>query len=170
VDAVGQSVQTRACAISDRTPPVVLDLERRGIVGGIERDAARVRAAWTALQVTGSWAIVPLALAALLTGLVMSLGTQWGLLRHYWVLISLVLTILSTVVLVLHMPTVNAMAGMARQANGAELRGLGGDLFHPSVGLLVLLAIAVLNVYKPEGVTTYGWRKQRERRAALQQR
>ena len=80
------------------------------------------------------------------------------------------LTILSTVVLVLHMPTVNAMAGMARQANGAELRGLGGDLFHPSVGLLVLLAIAVLNVYKPEGVTTYGWRKQRERRAALQRR
>ncbi|HTD77837.1 MAG TPA: hypothetical protein VK898_09390 [Chloroflexota bacterium] len=40
MDAIGQSVQTRACAMSDRTPPVILDLERRGTVGGIERDAA----------------------------------------------------------------------------------------------------------------------------------
>jgi len=89
-------------------------------------------------------------------------------LRHYWVLISLVLTIFATVVLVLHMPTVSAMARVARQADGAALRGLGGDLFHPAAGLLVLLAVAVLNVYKPGGVTRYGWRKQREPRHAVQ--
>jgi hypothetical protein len=28
--------------------------------------------------------VTPLAIAALLTGLMLSLGTQWGLLRHYW--------------------------------------------------------------------------------------
>ena len=44
---------------------------------------------------------------------------------------------------------------------------LGGDLFHPGAGLLLLLAITMLNVYKPEGLTPYGWRKQREERRAL---
>ncbi len=91
-----------------------------------------------------------------------------GLFRHYWVLISLALTILCTVVLVLHMPTVSAMAELAQTVDGADLRPFGGDLFHPAVGLLVLLAIAVLNVYKPTGVTPYGWRKQREQRNGLQ--
>jgi hypothetical protein len=81
---------------------------------------------------------------------------------------SLALTVLCTVVLVLHMPTVSAMANMARTAEGADLRALGGDLFHPGVGLLLLLAIAVLNVYKPAGLTPYGWRKQREQQRGRQ--
>jgi hypothetical protein len=133
-----------------------------GVAAVTSADAQTVRAAWTAMDVTGWWVIVPLALAALATGLVMSLGTPWGLFRHYWVLISLALTVLCTVVLVLHMPTVSAMASTARSAEGADLRALGGDLFHPGVGLVLLLAIAFLNVYKPAGLTPYGWRKQRE--------
>jgi hypothetical protein len=60
------------------------------------------------------------------------------------------------------MPTVSSMARLAQELDGADLRALGGDLFHPSVGLLLLLAIAVLNVYKPAGVTPYGLRKQRD--------
>jgi uncharacterized membrane protein len=127
-----------------------------------------VRAAWTAMDLTGWWVIVPLALAALVTGLVMSLGTQWGLFRHYWVLISLALTVVCTVVLVLHMPTVSAMARFSQTAEGAELRALGGDLMHPGVGLVLLLMITVLNVYKPAGVTPYGWLKQREQLRARQ--
>src|SRR5919198_6724023 len=111
-----------------------------GVSAVTARDTQTVRAAWIAMEVTGWWAIVPLALAALLTGLVMSLGTQWGLFRHYWVLISLALTVLCTVVLVLHMPTVSAMARLAQTTEGAELRALGGDLFHPAAGLLLLLA------------------------------
>jgi len=139
-----------------------------GVAAVTSPDVETVRAAWTGMDVTGWWAIVPLAIAALITGLIMSLGTQWGLFRHYWVVFSLALTILCTVVLVLHMPTVTAMAKLARNVDGADLRALGGDLFHPGVGLLVLLAIAVLNVYKPAGLTPYGWRKQREQRSALQ--
>ena len=139
-----------------------------GVAAVTSSDTQTVRAAWTAMDLTGWWVIVPLALAALLTGLVMSLGTHWGLFRHYWVLISLGLTVLCTVVLVLHMPTVSRMASMARTAEGADLRALGGDLFHPGVGLLLLLAITVLNVYKPAGLTPYGWRRQREQRRGLQ--
>jgi hypothetical protein len=139
-----------------------------GIAAVTSPDTQTVRAAWTCMDVTGWWVIVPLAIAALLTGIVMSVGTQWGLFRHYWVLISLALTILCTVVLVLHMPTVSAMAKLAQTLDGADLRALGGDLFHPAVGLLVLLVITVLNVYKPAGVTAYGWRKQHEQRGAPQ--
>ncbi len=141
-----------------------------GVAAATRQDTQTVRAAWIAMEVTGWFAIVPLALAALLTGLVMSLGTPWGLFRHYWVVISLVLTILCTVVLLLHMPTVSHLAGIAAQADGANIGGLGGDLLHPGVGLLVLLAITVLNVYKPRGVTPYGWRKQQEMRSRPAQR
>src|SRR5438477_354037 len=97
-----------------------------GIAAVTSPDVQTVRAAWTAMDLTGWWAIVPLAIGALMTGLVMSLGTQWGLFRHYWVLISLALTILCTVVLVLHMPTVTAMAKLAQNLDGADLRALGG--------------------------------------------
>ncbi len=141
-----------------------------GVSAVTSQDAQTVRAAWIAMELTGWYAIVPLALAALLTGLVMSLGTPWGLVRLYWVLITLALTILCTVVLLLHMPTVSSLADVAREADGADLGRLGGDLLHPGVGLLVLLVITVLNVYKPRGVTPYGWRKQREERARLAQR
>jgi hypothetical protein len=116
------------------------------------------------MELTGWDVIVPLALASLLTGLVMALGTKWGLFRHYWVLISFVLTVFSTVILLLHMPTVTSTADIAQRADAASLEALGGDLGHPSIGLVILLAIQTLNVYKPPGLTRYGWRKQQEQR------
>jgi hypothetical protein len=149
-----------------------------GVAAVTSQDAQTLRAAWIAMELTGWYVIVPLALASLLTGLVMALGTKWGLFRHYWVLISLVLTVFATVVLILHMPDVTVLADVAREAEGGRLDGLSnhlyaqlddGDLLHPALGLVVLLVIQVLNVYKPQGVTPYGRRKQDEqRRAALQ--
>jgi uncharacterized membrane protein len=47
------------------------------------QDAQTLRAAWIAMEWTGWYVIVPSVLASLLTGLVMSLGTKWGLFRHY---------------------------------------------------------------------------------------
>jgi hypothetical protein len=145
-------------------------------VGAVtSQDAQTVRAAWIAMELTGWYAIVPLALASLLTGLVMALGTKWGLFRHYWVLFSLVLTILATVVLLLHMPDVSFLADLARKAEGASLDGLDkhvytrlgdGDLLHPALGLVVLLVIQVLNVYKPPGMTRHGRRKLDEQLAS----
>jgi hypothetical protein len=137
-----------------------------GVSAMTSEDTPTVRAAWIAMEVTGWFVIVPLAVAALLTGLVMALGTPWGLFRHYWVLMTLVLTILATVVLLLHMPTVTSLADQARSVDDAPPGGLGGDLLHPGLGLVVLLVITALNVYKPRGLTRYGWRKQQEQRTA----
>jgi len=139
-----------------------------GVSAVTSYDAQTVRGAWIAMELTGWSAIVPLALGSLLTGLVMALGTSWGLFRHYWVLISLVLTVFCAVILLLHMPTVSSLADAAREADRTVLSRLGGDLLHPGVGLLVLLVITGLNVYKPRGLTPYGWRKQREQRTASQ--
>jgi SNF family Na+-dependent transporter len=124
-------------------------------------DDQTIRAAWAAMDIAGWYALVPMAIATVLTGLVLALGTRWGLLRHYWVLIAFLLTSFSAVILIVHMPSVSATANMIRTADSAQLRQAGGDLFHPTVGLVVLLTVHVLNVYKPPGLTRYGWRKQR---------
>jgi hypothetical protein len=73
-----------------------------------------------------------------------------------------VLTVLSVLVLVLHMPDVSSLAATAQTLEGDALSALGGDLAHPGIGLVVLVAIQVLNVYKPPGLTRYGWRKRRQ--------
>lgn len=139
-----------------------------GVAAVASPEVQTVRAVWIAMELIGWFVLVPLALAALLTGLVLALGTPWGLFRHYWVLITLVLTLFATGVLLLHMPTVSALAAVARAADSAGLGGLGGDLFHAGGGLLVLVVITVLNVYKPRGLTPYGWRKQYGQRKVSQ--
>jgi hypothetical protein len=94
-----------------------------GISAVTSEDAQTVRAAWIAMEVIGWYVIVPLALAALLTGLVQALGTPWGLFRHYWVLITFLLTIFATVILLLHMPSVSALAEVAREQTVLLLTG-----------------------------------------------
>jgi hypothetical protein len=71
------------------------------------QDAQMVRAAYLAMELTAWFVIVPLAFASLLTGLVQSLGTKWGLFRHYWVLAKLLLTVLATIVLLLQMESIS---------------------------------------------------------------
>jgi hypothetical protein len=139
-----------------------------GLASVAGQDAVTARAAWSAMLVIGWWVIVPLGVASWATGVVVSVGTPWGLFRHYWVIVSLALTTVSLAILLLHMPAVSTLALVARTVDDRQLRTLGGDLMHPGVGLLVLLSVTWLNVYKPAGVTPYGWRTQRERRATLE--
>jgi uncharacterized membrane protein len=129
------------------------------------RDAQTVRAAFIAMEPITWFALVPLAFASLLTGLIMSLGTPWGLFRHYWVLAKLLLTVLATLVLLSQTQTISYMASVAVDPSTDLGRlGGGGQFLHPGLGLLVLLVIVTLSVYKPRGMTRYGWRKQQEKR------
>jgi len=131
-----------------------------GVAAVRTEDAQMIRSAWIGMELIGWFVIVPLALASFLTGLVMALGTKWGLFRHYWVIFSFALTLFATVILLLHMPTVSSTTDIARTADAATLKGLGGDLGHPAIGLVVLLVVQVLNMYKPQGMTRYGQKKQ----------
>ncbi|HEX7086271.1 MAG TPA: hypothetical protein VF198_07895 [Vicinamibacterales bacterium] len=127
-----------------------------------DQDHEALRAVWSALYVIGWYVIVPLAIAALGTGLIMALGTAWGLFRHYWVVTSLLLTVVATAVLLTHMSTVTSLAGLAAKGDAANVgvlrAGLRGELLHAGLGVIVLLAVAALNVYKPRGMTAYGLR------------
>ena len=127
-------------------------------------DDAAVRAAWEGMALIVWWVIVPLALASVVTGLVVAVGTKWGLFRHWWVLISFVLTVLAALVLLSEAGVIARSAELARSATSDELNVIPPTLLHSVGGLAVLLLIQVLNVYKPQGLTPYGWRKQQELR------
>lgn len=129
-------------------------------------DVPTLRAAYIAMDLVTQWSILPLAYATLVTSLIVSLGTKWGLFRHYWVIISLVLTVFALVILVSEARTISSLAEAAADpaTSDERLRSLPGTLLHSVGGTVVLLVVLVLNVYKPRGMTAYGWRKQQEQR------
>lgn len=136
---------------------LVLDL-----VATFGQDIPTVRAAFTAMALIVLYGIVPLALTAVLIGIVLALGTPWGLFRHYWALVKLLLTLFATSILLLETRAINTMAAVA--AMGADPRDLPGSLPHSIGGALVLLAVLILAIYKPAGMTRHGWRKQQAQR------
>ena len=131
------------------------------------QDARTVGAAFIAMELT-YFVLLPFALASLLTGVVQSLGTPWGLFRHYWVVFKLLLTVVAAGILLLHMQTVSSLAEAAAETESADLPGAGGELLHAGGGLLVLLVTAILGIYKPRGMTRYGRSKQNELRTRKQ--
>ncbi len=138
------------------------------IAGLTSQDAQMVRAAYLAMELTAWFVIVPLSLASPLTGLVMSLGTTWGLFRHYWVLIKLLITVFATILLLVHMQPVGHMARVVAETTLAkgELGGLRIQLVADAgAAALALLVATILSVYKPRGMTPFGWRKHHEDRA-----
>lgn len=141
------------------------------IAGLTSQNAQTVRGAYLAMELTGWLVLVPLSLASLLTGLIQALGTAWGLFRHYWVLFKLAITVVATVLLLVHMQVAGHVADAAAKTNlsGGDLNGMRIQLMvDAAAALLVLLVAVTLSVYKPRGLTRYGWRKQRELRAQQQ--
>jgi SNF family Na+-dependent transporter len=136
------------------------------LAAATSHDEQALRSAYLGMEQIVTWAIVPLAVAALITGLAVSLGTHWGLLRHWWVVISLLLTIVATLVLLVETRTITAMAAVAADPSTSveDLRALGSTLVHSIGGTLVLLGVLILNVFKPPGLTPHGWRRQEEQR------
>jgi hypothetical protein len=119
-----------------------------------------VRASYLTMELLGWYALVPLSLASLLTGILQSLGTNWGLFRHYWVFFKLLINVIATVVLLMYMQTLSHLADMVA---GTTLPGDAlrlSPVLHASAALLLLLVATILSVYKPRGLTPYGWRKQ----------
>ena len=100
----------------------------------------------------------------------MSLGTTWGLFRHYWVVFKLLIAVFSTIILLIYMGTFRCMAAVAADPN-VELDTVrnASPRLHALLALLVLLVATVLAIFKPRGATPYGLRRQREQRNARTQ-
>ena len=132
------------------------------VAGLASADAQTVRAAYLAMELITWSVIVPLALVAFTSGMVQALGTEWGLLRHYWVLFKLLIVAAATFMLLMKTGPIADMARIAAEsALGADdVRGLRLSLLgHAVGGLAVLIWAAALARYKPPGLTKYGWRK-----------
>ena len=133
------------------------------VAGLTSEDAQLVRAAYLAMDATGWFVLVPLSVASLLTGLLQSLGTKWGLFRHYWVLFKLLINVFATIVLLLYMQTLDHFAGVAAETT-SSMDDLGmlrspSPVLHAAVAVLLLVVATGLAVYKPRGMTPYGQRK-----------
>lgn len=124
------------------------------------QDPAIVRAACLMMGITAWFVILPLAATSLVTGLVQALGTAWGLFRHYWVTVKLLLTAFATAVLLLKLTPISALAAAAQTSVSLQdFAGLKLSLVvHAAGGLGVLLVITALAIYKPAGLTPYGAR------------
>ncbi len=101
--------------------------------------------------------IVPAGFAALVSGVVSSLGTPWGLVRYYWVVAKLVLTVVVLIVLLLQLPTIAMLADLSARgavAGSAFSEARMALVIHASGGLAALILPLILSIYKPEGRLT----------------
>jgi hypothetical protein len=127
------------------------------VIGLTSEDERIVRGAYLTMAPAAWFVLVPLAHASLLSGIALALGTAWGLLRHYWVAVKLLLTVFATVILLIYMETFRQMAAVAADpiVNLADVRN-ASPVVHSVLALVVLLTTTVLSVYKPWGLTPYG--------------
>lgn len=135
------------------------------VIGLTSSDERTVRGAYLVMAPAAWFVLVPLAHPSLLSGVALSLGTTWGLLRHYWVVLKLLITVFATVILLIYMGTFRQMAGIAADplVDPGVVRN-ASPMVHAILALILLLMATVLGVYKPLGTTPYGRRKQDEER------
>lgn len=132
------------------------------IAGLASKSAETVRGAYLAMNLIGEFIIVPLSLVALATGLIQALGTEWGLFRHTWIWVKLLLTTIATLVLLVKVPLIGFAARRAAETTmpDADLHTAGLELMvHAAGGLLLLLVITAISVFKPWGRSRFGQRE-----------
>jgi hypothetical protein len=130
------------------------------LAGLASDDTGFMEAVYVAARLVAWWVIVPLGALSFLSGVVQSLGTQWGLVRHYWVLIKLVLTAGSLVLLFVHMRIIDGAAdhwlGAASGHGGDEFDATRVQLVVDSAAAIAVLVIAtLLSILKPRGQTPF---------------
>jgi hypothetical protein len=124
------------------------------ITGLTSKDIQLARSSYLAMDLSAWFVIVPFCLASLFTGIVQAIGTKWGLLKYYWIVVKLFLTIASTILLLLHMKPISYLAEVAADPSfsNAQQSGQVIDLITKAgAAILVLLAITTVSVYKPWG-------------------
>ncbi len=112
-----------------------------------------VTACYTALAAVTGWPLLAAGVGCLLSGVVLGLGTRYGLVRYWWVAVKLAIAVVFVaLVVVLLWPAVEQAAGQSRAAGGAPATDTARALLFPPIvsttGLLVATTLAVL---KPWG-------------------
>lgn len=125
----------------------------------ITTDSASVtEAAARSMKIFADWLVLPLALLTLLSGLLLSLGTPWGLARHRWVYTKFWLTLATTAASAFALrPGINDT--VATVSAGAPVTDPTGLIAGPIVSLSAYLFMTVISVLKPWGLTRRGQKR-----------
>ncbi|CAM3006724.1 hypothetical protein SAXI111661_13395 [Saccharomonospora xinjiangensis] len=112
-----------------------------------------VTASYTALAAVTGWPLLIAGVTCLLSGVVLGLGTRYGLVRYWWVAVKLAIAVVFVaLVVVLLWPAVEEAAGQSRAAGGApSSEAASALLFPPIVSTTGLLVATTLAVVKPWG-------------------
>ena len=147
-----------------------------GIGGLTSQDPEVIRGNYLAMDQISRFVVIPLSLATLATGLFQALAGQWGLVKHYWILLKLSLAVFAVAALLMHQfgPISEAARNVAGATPdtllGPRLLSLKVDLVRaPALAIVLLLTTASLGVFKPWGLTAYGKRRQQEKLKLPQQ-
>ncbi|MFG2740777.1 DUF2269 domain-containing protein [Streptomyces chartreusis] len=136
---------------------LTLGLLALGITAAGTGSAVTVEASVRAMKLFADWLLLPVAFLTLVSGLVLSLGTQWGLARHRWVYVKFWLTLATTTATVFALrPGVNS--AVAAVAAGGPLPDSGDVMMGPIVSLSAYVFMTVISVLKPWGPTKRGRR------------
>ena len=107
-----------------------------------------------ALELFAVWPLLTAGLVTLASGIVLGLGTKYGLLRYRWVAVKLVINVVlvALVAFALRPGLADAAAyGELLAAGGSGRTDVGGLVFPPVVSGLALVTATVLSVFKPWG-------------------
>lgn len=132
------------------------------ITGYVHQNDQLVRSSYIGMGIITEYILIPFSFVSILSGVISSVGTNWGLFRHYWVVIKLVLTVAATGILLLHSKPIDFLATLATEAviSGNDHNQLRLQLIVNAGAALVVLFIAlILGVYKPKGITKFGHKK-----------
>ncbi|MFF4761997.1 DUF2269 domain-containing protein [Streptomyces sp. NPDC001292] len=143
---------------------LALGLLALGTAATTTQSAVTVETSVRAMKLFADWLLLPVAFLTLLSGLVLSLGTPWGLARHRWVYTKFWLTLATTTATVFALrPEVNS--AVEAVAAGEPLSGFRGVLMGPVVSLTAYVFMTVISVLKPWGLTRRGRRHRASQRA-----
>lgn len=130
------------------------------VTGLTASDPGVVRAVYVVVQIVDAKLTVPLTVLMLVSGIVLSLGTKWGLVRYRWVLVKVAITVALTALVLGLLQSRLATAAAAVSAVDGGLPPAGGPdaVIPPIVAITAALVATVLSVYKPWGRTPWARR------------
>lgn len=127
------------------------------------QDAEMIRFAIQIMSIIVNFIVVPVAFVSLLTGVILSLGTRWGLLRHYWIVVKLLLNVFAVIMLVNYAVLLSRAAAIAAQTTWSsadiEILQAPNHISHPIGSVVIVVTATILSVYKPRGMTKFGRRQ-----------
>lgn len=128
------------------------------VTGLVTRNPELRHHAYAFMHIFDLTIVIPLVVLSIVTGLVVSFGTPWGLIRYWWVLVKFVLALgIVAFAGVRENFWVRGLVARTAEDRGADLGGVDFWLTVCMVAFCVALWTATtLSIYKPWGKTKWG--------------